>query len=83
MDDDGCLEFLVEGGRPAVVVQKVPVEAEASDKDGIGIHCLLFVTKGVLAKLEFYKDDNTVIEELPNPDAWEVVVLPPPPPGLG
>src|ERR1051325_6429363 len=54
-DDDGCLEFLVNGGPPAPVVQRVPVEAQVNGRDGVAVHCLLFVTNGVLSKLEFYK----------------------------
>jgi uncharacterized protein DUF6984 len=81
-DDDGCLEFLIIGGPPAPVTQRVPVEGEAIDQDGVGIHCLLFVTNGVMSRLEFYKDDNSEIRKRPDVEGWEVVALPPPP-GLG
>lgn len=78
-DDDGCLEFLVSDKSEAPVLHRVPVEAEAEDEDGVGIHALLHVASGKVKELEFYKDDGTPIKRMPDASEWRILALPPPP----
>lgn len=43
--------------------ERIPVEAELPDNDGVSIHVLLHVVNGLLAELEIYKDDLSPIQE--------------------
>jgi catechol 2,3-dioxygenase-like lactoylglutathione lyase family enzyme len=72
LDEHGCLQFRVEAGPPAPVELTVPVEAEAQDADGGGLHMLLFVRDGVLDGLEFFRDDGAQILKVPPPERWEL-----------
>lgn len=80
IDDNGSLEFHVnpELSR-ADLENRVPVEAEGVDADGVGVHVLLHVPDGRVAELEIYRDDGgRLIQEI-SPDALEVISLPSPP----
>ncbi|HXX15395.1 MAG TPA: hypothetical protein VEJ47_10885 [Candidatus Eremiobacteraceae bacterium] len=77
IDTEGTL--LLEPSRdadPAVVLKRIPVEAEATDEDGIRIHFLLHVVGGFIRELEVYKDDGSRIKRMPRPDELAVIVLP-------
>jgi len=75
IDDEGSLELEVNAaGRPAMVKKRIPVEAEAIDEDGIHVHVLLHVVKGLAKELEVYKDDGSRVRRMPSADDLEVVV---------
>jgi hypothetical protein len=76
IDDEGSLEFRVSSRERAPVVRRVPIEAEANDRDGIVIHALLHVVDGQLKEFEFYKDDSSRILRLPPAKEWEIIALP-------
>jgi uncharacterized protein DUF6984 len=46
IDKAGSLELRTQANTRATVVKRIPVEAEAKDKDGITIHLLLHVVDG-------------------------------------
>src|SRR5208337_2959704 len=75
IDDDGGLELKskVEGKAP--VVQRVPIEAEGKDEDGVTIHMLLHVVDGRPVELEFFKEDSSTVKRLPSPLAFGLIVL--------
>jgi len=75
VDTDGSLELSVEAGPQAEVVRRIPVEAEAVDRDGVPIHVLLHVVDGRLHELEFYREDSQPIVRRPTPDDIRVFVL--------
>lgn len=59
VDSEGSLELLPgEGGPRAEVVQRVPVEGELRDRDGVMIHILLHVIDGLLKEMEVYREDS-------------------------
>jgi hypothetical protein len=77
IDDEGSLELeLSDAVKPATVEERIPVEADAVDKDGIHVHFLLHVVKGFAKELEIYKDDGTPIRRMPSPNDLEIIVLP-------
>ena len=65
LDDDGCLEFMVENGPLADVSDRVPAEGYTTDVDGVRVHALLHVVHGKLNELEIYKDDNSPVLKKP------------------
>jgi hypothetical protein len=79
LDEYGSLEIRpnVDGNAP--VVKSVPVEAEATDTDGMTIHLLLHVFQGRPKELDIYKDDGSLIKSIPPASSFEVIVLPPHP----
>jgi len=77
IDDEGSLALeLSDTTKPAAVEKRIPVEADAVDEDGIHVHFLLHVVKGLAKELEVYKDDGTPIRRMPSPNDLEVIVLP-------
>ena len=77
IDDEGSLELkLSDTTKPATVEKRIPVEADAVDEDGIHVHFLLHVVKGLAKELEVYKDDGTPIRRMPSPNELEIIVLP-------
>src|SRR5690348_3882025 len=52
IDEDGGLELRAQREGKALVTKRVPVEAEASDSDGVTIHMLLHVVDGKPTELE-------------------------------
>jgi hypothetical protein len=79
IDDDGGLEIQSQGEGKASVVQRVPVEAEGKDQDGIVIHMVLHVVNGKPVELEFYREDAATVKRVPPPSAFDLIVLPPMP----
>ncbi len=79
LDDHGSLQISVLNDVIAPVQQRVPVEAEATDRDGNKIHMLLHVVNGKVDELEFYSESGSPIRYLPPAEEWELIVLPPPP----
>jgi len=76
IDGLGSIEFEVTSSVRAVAVKhRVPSEGEASDVDGVAIRFLLHVVNNVLHELEVYKEDNSTITRLPDPE--EIVVFAP------
>jgi hypothetical protein len=63
IDENGSLEFVDVSGDRAAVDRRVPTEAEAIDRDGVGIHILLHVVGGKLHELEIYKEDGSPLSE--------------------
>lgn len=77
IDEQGSLELLPIRPAPiAAVEQRVPVEAEMLDKDGVTIHVLLHVVDGFLKELEIYRDDSNPLERGLSPEELDVFVLP-------
>lgn len=56
--DDGSLLLQPSRGEPAQVEQRIPVEAEYLDEDGVVVHVLLHVVDGFLRELEVYREDG-------------------------
>lgn len=77
VDDDGGLELKskIEGKAP--VLQRVPVEAEGKDEDGVIIHMLLHVADGRPVELEFFREDSGTVKRVPPPSEFKLIVLPP------
>lgn len=76
----GCpsIVFAVSANaRPAEVLQRVPVEAEYRDADGMGLHFLLHVNDGFLRELEMFREDSEPIKELPWADVLVVLAFRP------
>jgi hypothetical protein len=72
---DGSLSIRVAGSMPAVVIRRVPVEAERPDDDGVVIHVLLHVVDGFLNELEIYRDDSKSVRRAVTPEDLNLVVL--------
>lgn len=71
----GCpsIIFSIPANSPkAVVLQRVPVEAESKDADGMGLHFLLHVVGGFLRELEIFREDSKPVEKLPGVEALSV-----------
>ena len=79
IDDDGGLEIQSQVEGKASVVQRVPVEAEGKDQDGVVIHMALHVVNGKPVELEFYREDAATVKRMPPPSAFDLIVLPPMP----
>jgi hypothetical protein len=79
IDENGGLELesQVEGKAP--VVKRVPVEAEGKDEDGAIIHMLLHVREGRPVELEFFREDAVRVKMVPQPSAFELIVMSPMP----
>src|SRR5216684_1014827 len=77
IDEAGSLELRTQANTKATVIKRIPVEAEAKDKDGVTIHVLLHVVDGRPIELEIFKDDSSRIKHMPLPSAFELIVLPP------
>lgn len=60
----------------ASVSNRIPIEAEAADSDGMKIHYLLHVVEGFLFELEIYREDSEKILTLPNAEALQIVFGP-------
>jgi hypothetical protein len=75
VDPEGSLAFEVSASEKAAVRHRIPIEAEAEDRDGVTVHALLHVVDGRVAELEFFKDDASPILELPPPDQWRLIEL--------
>lgn len=78
IDKEGSLQLRVAPGAPAAQVEeRVPVEAELEDSDGVLIHLQLHVVDGYLDELEVYREDMGLpIREL-SPDDMTVLFLTP------
>jgi uncharacterized protein DUF6984 len=76
LDEDGGLETLpAEESLPATVVNRVPVEAEAEDVDGVPIHVLLHVVDGRARELELFREDGKTVQRQPSPQDLPLLVL--------
>lgn len=73
VDANGSLVFRVGGPSAAQISERVPVEAEAPDVDGVPIHVLLHVIDGLLAELELYRNDLGPVIEFPTAAMLSVV----------
>lgn len=76
----GCPSIILELSPDAVtasVLQRVPVEAETLDFDGMGIHALLHTANGFLRELEIFREDSGPINSLPPAPAWRVTAFNP------
>jgi hypothetical protein len=79
IDDDGGLELHSEVDGKASVNQRIPVQAEGKDQDGVTIHLLLHVVDGRPIELEFFREDAQTVKKLPPASSFELIVLPPAP----
>lgn len=68
------LFHLASGAQPAAVRQRVPVEAQAPDADGVRIHFLVHVLGGLLSELEVHREDGEPVLNIPAPEALEVTI---------
>jgi hypothetical protein len=68
----GSIEFQVNDGPKAPVLQRVPVDAFSKDADGMLIEVLLHVVDGVVDELEVIKYDGTPIQR--HPEASDLTV---------
>lgn len=65
IDANGSLAFRVVGPACVRIIERVPVEGEAPDVDGVPVHVLLHVVDGRLAELELYRNDLGTVVEFP------------------
>jgi hypothetical protein len=77
IDPDGSLKFAVESPERADVNQRVPVEAWATDLDGMLIEVLLHVVDGVLDEFEILRADSKPLQHTVEPGELDVAVRPP------
>jgi hypothetical protein len=75
VDAEGSLALNVSSSEIADVKGRVPIEAEALDRDGVTIHMLLHVVDGIASELEFYKEDSSPILGLPAASEWHLIEL--------
>jgi hypothetical protein len=75
IDADGSLELSVADVPRADVVERIPVEAEAEDIDGVTFHVLLHVVDGYINELEIYRNDSLPVQGPIRPEALRVLVL--------
>jgi hypothetical protein len=76
-DYGGVVVFAFEtpaGVTPARVEQRIPVEAEAADADGVTIHFLLHVIGGVLKEVEVFREDSEPIRRFPRSAQLQILV---------
>ena len=69
---DGCrsVQLAVAGvTAPAVTAERVPVEGQALDEDGVPLLFLLHVVDGFLHELEILRADSRTVRRLPPPDS--------------
>ena len=77
IDEEGSLELRPSDANGLAPVEKtIPIEAEGIDEDGVCIHWLLHVRKGIVTELEVYKDDGSPIKRMPHLGALKIIVLP-------
>ncbi len=74
IDANQSLAIKASGPR-AEVRKRVPVEANALDKDGMMIHSLLFVRGGYVYMLENFRGDGNPIQQMPSAAEFQVLVL--------
>jgi hypothetical protein len=75
IDSEGSLALRVSSSERADVKHRIPVEAEAHDRDGVMVHMLLHVVDGVVSELEIYKEDSSPILDLPPANEWHLIEL--------
>lgn len=66
---DGNGSLSIQTFSPVVastVKHRVPTEGEAEDTDGVTIHFLLHVVRGVTTELEIYKQDGSALTQIPS-----------------
>jgi hypothetical protein len=68
------LSFDVPPQAPRVHLDKrIPVEAEASDSDGMPIHMLVHVIDGALKEVEIFREDSQALLQLPMANQLRVI----------
>jgi hypothetical protein len=76
IDGHGSLALApVDHVPPAEVKDRVPVEAELEDDDGVTIHVSLHVVNGQMDELEVYREDSGPIERQLLPDDFRLIVF--------
>lgn len=53
----------------AAVINRIPIEAETIDADGIKIHILLHVVHGWMDEIEIFSEDLNNVMEWPKPSS--------------
>lgn len=69
IESHGAPAFLFDvlaGAPVARVLERVPVEGQALDRDGVTIHFLLHVLEGRLSEIEVFREDGQPIIKLPD-----------------
>ena len=59
----------------ATLKRRIPIEAEAIDRDNVKIHVLLHVVHGFMDEIEIYREDLQNIAEMPKPNSLELINL--------
>ena len=75
IDKNQSLEIFPTNSVVPPVVKTIPVEAYASDEDGVHIESLLFTRHGLAYMLEILRADGKQIKQLPPATAFNVMVL--------
>ena len=73
IDEEGSISLQCSCDVKAAVTARIPVEAEAQDRDGMTIHYLLHVVDGTMSELEVYKDDSSKVVRHPKPGDLRVM----------
>ena len=77
IDANQSLGISTLGSLDAPVVKRIPVEAYATDKDGVLVQVLLFSRTGRAYMLEILREDGKPVRELPAIERFTVLVLAP------
>lgn len=73
IDEDGSIGLRCSCDVKAAVTERIPVEGEAPDRDGMTIHYLLHVVDGTMNELEVYKDDSSRVMRHAEPEDLKVM----------
>jgi len=73
IDEDGSVSLQCSCDVKAAVTARIPVEARATDCDGMTIHYLLHVADGSMNELEVYKDDSSKVVRHAEPEDLKVM----------
>jgi hypothetical protein len=73
VDENGSLTLDSATGSDAPVTERIPVEGESVDSDGVKVHILLHVVGGRLTELEIFKEDGSKV--LQPPTASELTII--------
>jgi hypothetical protein len=77
IDANGSLEIHASSGPDAVVLHRIPVEADGRDADGQAVYLLLHVVSGRADELEIFRTDGGVLQQRPAIESLGVTPFPP------
>jgi hypothetical protein len=73
-DNYGSIHLRTTSDKPALVKDRIPVEAIAKDADGVPVSVLLHVVNGFVNELEILRADGAPLQAAIHPRNMEVTV---------